>query len=79
MMKQQQKCAFCKSAPVERPFAPFCSARCKTNDLGAWASEKYRVSGSEIEDAGETSEGEDDRTDRELASASRRIKASALH
>ena len=22
---------------------PFCSERCKTIDLGAWASEKYRV------------------------------------
>ena len=22
---------------------PFCSARCKTIDLGAWASESYRV------------------------------------
>jgi hypothetical protein len=22
---------------------PFCSARCKTIDLGAWASETYRV------------------------------------
>jgi uncharacterized protein len=25
------------------PFRPFCSARCKSNDLGAWASESYRV------------------------------------
>jgi endogenous inhibitor of DNA gyrase (YacG/DUF329 family) len=22
---------------------PFCSARCKNNDFGAWASESYRV------------------------------------
>jgi hypothetical protein len=25
------------------PFRPFCSARCRGNDLGAWASEDYRV------------------------------------
>lgn len=35
------------SAPVrwgtESPFRPFCSERCKMIDLGAWASEEYRV------------------------------------
>ncbi len=25
------------------PWRPFCSARCRGNDLGAWASENYRV------------------------------------
>ena len=25
------------------PFRPFCSARCRNNDLGAWASEGYAV------------------------------------
>lgn len=25
-------------------FRPFCSERCRTADLGAWASESYRVS-----------------------------------
>ena len=25
------------------PFRPFCSARCKNNDFGAWASERYSV------------------------------------
>ena len=27
----------------ESPFRPFCSERCKIIDLGAWASEEYRV------------------------------------
>lgn len=25
------------------PFRPFCSQRCKNMDLGAWASEEFRV------------------------------------
>jgi uncharacterized protein len=25
------------------PFRPFCSERCKNNDLGAWASEDFRL------------------------------------
>ncbi|MDR2924908.1 MAG: DNA gyrase inhibitor YacG [Azoarcus sp.] len=27
----------------ENPFRPFCSARCKQIDLGAWASGEYRI------------------------------------
>jgi endogenous inhibitor of DNA gyrase (YacG/DUF329 family) len=30
---------------------PFCSARCKTIDLGAWASESYRIAGDVRDDA----------------------------
>jgi len=29
------------------PFRPFCSERCKTVDLGAWATEQYRVAAIE--------------------------------
>lgn len=32
------------------PWRPFCSERCKTVDLGAWASEAYRVAGDPQED-----------------------------
>ena len=28
---------------LENAFRPFCSARCKNNDFGAWASEGYTV------------------------------------
>lgn len=39
-------CPLC-GTPVEwgpaSPFRPFCSERCKLLDLGAWASESYRV------------------------------------
>ena len=29
----------------DNPWRPFCSERCKMIDLGAWASESYRVGG----------------------------------
>lgn len=32
---------------AENRFRPFCSARCKGMDLGAWATEKYRVAATE--------------------------------
>ena len=28
---------------IDNAFRPFCSARCKNNDFGAWASEGYAV------------------------------------
>lgn len=32
----------------DNPSRPFCSSRCKTIDLGAWASQSYRVPVQEI-------------------------------
>ena len=29
---------------ADNPFRPFCCERCKNIDLGAWASESFRVS-----------------------------------
>lgn len=34
----------------ENPWRPFCSERCKTVDLGAWASESYRIPVQEPDD-----------------------------
>ena len=39
------KCPICKKEVTrETPEFPFCSARCRTIDLGNWASEKYVIS-----------------------------------
>ena len=39
------RCPICKKevAPASADF-PFCSERCRTIDLGNWASEKYVIS-----------------------------------
>lgn len=38
-------CPICrKPANVRDPYFPFCCARCKTIDLGAWAAEEYAIS-----------------------------------
>jgi hypothetical protein len=34
-----------KTAWEGNPYRPFCSARCRSIDLGAWADEEYRVPG----------------------------------
>jgi endogenous inhibitor of DNA gyrase (YacG/DUF329 family) len=40
------------------PFRPFCSERCKLIDLGAWASEAYRVAMPEGSGTGESAPDE---------------------
>ena len=30
----------------QSPYRPFCSERCRKLDLGAWASDGYRIAGS---------------------------------
>ncbi|MCB5197234.1 DNA gyrase inhibitor YacG [Deefgea salmonis] len=45
-MKKIIKCPSCGHSTPYSPdnaFRPFCSERCKLIDLGAWASESYRV------------------------------------
>lgn len=38
-------CPTCRKAALpEAPAFPFCSARCRTIDLGRWIDESYRVS-----------------------------------
>ena len=38
-------CAYCGAMTTWQgnPWRPFCSERCKTSDLGAWADEKYTI------------------------------------
>lgn len=43
---REVKCPRCGNVTQfssENPFRPFCSERCQTLDLGAWAEEKYKV------------------------------------
>jgi endogenous inhibitor of DNA gyrase (YacG/DUF329 family) len=41
------KCPTCRKLNEwnNNPFRPFCSERCKMIDLGAWASEEYKIKG----------------------------------
>jgi hypothetical protein len=53
MGKHTVSCPTCGAAVTwgpQSPFRPFCSERCRQIDLGAWASESYRVAGSEPPD-----------------------------
>lgn len=52
MTNKDITCPNCGKANVwipENKFRPFCSERCKMIDLGAWASEDYKVAGDKVE------------------------------
>jgi uncharacterized protein len=36
-------CVFCRRQPVDDAWRPFCSERCKLQDLARWAEGTYRV------------------------------------
>lgn len=49
------RCPACGGRSVyaaSNPYRPFCSARCKNHDFGAWAAEGYRI------DAAQPDEGD---------------------
>jgi uncharacterized protein len=50
-MTRVMKCPICRkeTAWQGNPYRPFCSARCRTTDLGAWAAESYRIPAQAIE------------------------------
>ena len=62
-MRAEVRCPTCRRpAPWDgNPFRPFCSERCKLQDLGNWASERYAIPGPPAETVLE--EGDDDDTE----------------
>lgn len=55
IMPKQYPCPRCgkMTAWQTNPYKPFCSDRCKLIDLGAWASEEYKLASSETPFSGE--------------------------
>jgi endogenous inhibitor of DNA gyrase (YacG/DUF329 family) len=49
-------CVFCRRQPQQDPWRPFCSERCKLQDLARWASGSYRIAAEDADDA----EGDDE-------------------
>ncbi|MGE0448981.1 MAG: DNA gyrase inhibitor YacG [Vicinamibacterales bacterium] len=44
-------CVFCRKHPVEAQWRPFCSERCKLQDLANWADGTYRVAAEPVNPA----------------------------
>ena len=49
----EPRCVFCRKPPVDPAWRPFCSKRCKLQDLVRWADGKYAVPGESVSDEDE--------------------------
>lgn len=64
-MKSPYRCPECSQEFQDKGrYFPFCSERCKLLDLGAWASERYKIA-SRVSD-----ESEDANSEQEMANKS---------
>jgi endogenous inhibitor of DNA gyrase (YacG/DUF329 family) len=43
MKGMDHPCVFCRRHPADPTWRPFCSERCKLQDLARWADGSYRV------------------------------------
>lgn len=41
-------CVLCRIRPVDPRYRPFCSERCRTEDLARWAEGRYAVPGDPV-------------------------------
>ncbi len=41
-------CVLCRRHPQDQQWRPFCSERCRNEDLARWADGRYRVSGEPL-------------------------------
>jgi endogenous inhibitor of DNA gyrase (YacG/DUF329 family) len=63
-MSQPSLCVFCRRHRVEQAWRPFCSERCKLQDLARWADGAYRVAAEPIDDSdGDGNEDENLKSD----------------
>jgi endogenous inhibitor of DNA gyrase (YacG/DUF329 family) len=49
-------CVLCRRQPAQAPWLPFCSERCKLQDLAAWVDGRYRVAAEPVADESEQEE-----------------------
>jgi endogenous inhibitor of DNA gyrase (YacG/DUF329 family) len=47
-MGRPAMCVLCGQRPVDDRWRPFCSERCRNEDLARWADGRYRVPGEPV-------------------------------
>jgi endogenous inhibitor of DNA gyrase (YacG/DUF329 family) len=60
-LETARPCVFCRRRPVDPAWRPFCSERCKIQDLARWADGSYRVPGEPAGDRDPSPDEGDDR------------------
>jgi hypothetical protein len=47
-MGEARLCVLCRRHPVDDRWRPFCSERCRNEDLARWADGRYSVAGEPL-------------------------------
>jgi uncharacterized protein len=47
-MARPATCVLCRTRPVDARWRPFCSERCRNEDLARWAEGTYRLPGQPV-------------------------------
>ena len=55
-MSEPSLCVFCRRHRVEQAWRPFCSERCRLQDLARWADGAYRVAAEPVDGDGDGDE-----------------------
>jgi len=63
MTPQPPLCVFCRRQPVDSAWRPFCSERCKIQDLARWADGSYKVPGEPVSEPPGSDNGESEKPD----------------
>jgi endogenous inhibitor of DNA gyrase (YacG/DUF329 family) len=59
-MGDAKMCVLCRKRPVDNRWRPFCSERCRNEDLARWADGGYRVPGDPVASPDEAGSDDDD-------------------
>ena len=59
-MSVSRVCVFCRQQPAQPPWVPFCSERCKLQDLARWIDGDYRVPAEPVQHDAEAHEEADE-------------------
>jgi endogenous inhibitor of DNA gyrase (YacG/DUF329 family) len=57
-MGDARLCVLCRTRPVDPRWRPFCSERCRNEDLARWADGQYRVASDPVPSADTDSDPE---------------------
>jgi endogenous inhibitor of DNA gyrase (YacG/DUF329 family) len=49
-MGEAPLCVLCRQHPVDPRWRPFCSERCRNEDLARWADGRYRIASEPVPD-----------------------------
>jgi endogenous inhibitor of DNA gyrase (YacG/DUF329 family) len=52
-------CVFCRRETAQAPWVPFCSERCKLQDLAGWIDGRYRVPAEPVQEEADSEQDAD--------------------